>query len=904
MYEHYADAYQLSLEADNTLPAIDTQFQFALHYIYKSLILLALYPTAKAPQQKQYWEILQNNFERIKNWANNCPENFFAYSLLVEAETARVTEDNWQASQLYDQAIKSATDNDLLVVKALVCELAAKFYLSFDRTELAQTYMTKAYSCYSRWGATRKVKDLEEKYPQLMTYSSSAATLSSGVKAKKTSSSSSSEVLDLSTVIKASQAIASEIILERLLQNLMKIVLENAAAETGVLILNQDNQLLIEATGSVQKKSVIVRQSIPAETSSALPISIINYVTRTREVLVLNNATTEAKFNTDPYIKRHQPKSILCTPILNQGELSGILYLENNLTIGAFNPNRLEVLRLLSTQAAISIRNAVLYQQSQTYAEAADAANRAKSEFLANMSHELRTPLNAILGFSQVISRDSSLSTEHQQHLEIISRSGEHLLSLINNILEMSKIEAGHLALNESSFDLICLLDTLEKMLRLRAESKDLQLIFEIAPDIPQYVKSDESKLRSCIINLVGNAIKFTSEGCVVLRVSLVSGQCSPPQPPLLKEEPEEEGWISDDAQLTIIFEVEDTGPGIAPEELDLLFEPFGQTEAGRKSQTGTGLGLPISRKFVRLMGGDISVSCKLGKGSIFQFDIQVRLGEASEIQTTQPQRQVIGLAPNQPEYRILVVEDRLENRLLLVQLLTKIGFAVRDAENGQEAVQLWSSWEPHLIWMDMRMPVMDGYEATKQIKAREQEKGAGEEKKRHSENISEAFSPASPTPNFQLPIPYSKTIIIALTANAFEDDRRLALEAGCDDFVRKPFREAEIFEKISQYLGVRYRYEQSGPLNDELRTSKGEVSENLEVHHLLSNISSIKKALVKMPTEWIAKMQEAALSAREKEIWKLIEQIPPENASLAEALAKKVKDFRLDQIIDLTSNV
>ncbi|MBD2181749.1 AAA family ATPase [Planktothrix sp. FACHB-1355] len=874
IYENYAEADRMITEAEKTLAVVDTQFQLALHYIYKSLIILGLYASANSTEKKEYLSALQENCKKLKNWANNCPENFLPHWLLVEAEISRVRGNNWQATQFYDRAIASAKDNALLPTEALAYEWAAKFYLEFERTEIAETYMTKAHSSYSRWGATRKVEDLQKKYAQLIIPSRGVPILSSDVKTTRTSTAS-SEVLDLSTVLKASQAIASEIILDKLLQNLMKILIENAAAETGVLILNKDNQLLIEATGNHKQDSVTVLQSIPVKISADIPISLIKYVARTKEVLVLNDATAEDTFNTDAYIKKRQPKSILCTPIFHQGELSGILYLENNLTIGAFNPKRLEVLKLLSAQAAISIRNAVLYQQSQTYAQAAETANRAKSEFLANMSHELRTPLNAILGFTQVMSRDSSLSSEHQQHLQIVSRSGEHLLSLIDNILEMSKIEAGRLTLYESSFDLIRLLDTLEKMLRLRSESKGLKLIFELDADIPQYVKTDEIKLRSCLINLLGNAIKFTERGSVTLRVKGKGKNYVHKQSQL---------QVKSQDYLILTFEVEDTGPGIAPEEIDLLFEPFGQTETGRKSQQGTGLGLPISRKFVQLMGGDISVSCGLGKGAIFNFDIQVGLGEATEIETTQQKSKAIGLAPDQREYRILVVEDRLENRLLLTQLLTEIGFAVRSAENGQEAVTLWSSWKPDLIWMDIRMPVMNGYEATKQIRAREKEKWENGE--------------------MGIPSSQSPTIIIALTANAFEEDRRLALSVGCDDFVRKPFQESEIFEKMAQYLGVLYLYEEAKSLNEELSSTGGDLRENTESNRLSSSIPNLKEALAQMPAEWVAKLHAAAISAREKEIGKLLEEIPPENIGLAEALAKKVQDFRLDQIIDLTSNV
>ena len=310
-------------------------------------------------------------------------------------------------------------------------------------------------------------------------------------------------------------------------------------------------------------------------------------------------------------------------------------------------------------------------------------------------------------------------------------------------------------------------------------------------------------------------------------------------------------------------------------------------------------MGLAITHKFVQLMGGDISVSTRLGKGSIFKFDIQASLEQATEIQPTQPKRRVIGLAPDQRELRILVVEDHLENRLLMVQRLTAIGFAVREAENGQDAVKLWSRWQPHLIWMDIRMPVMDGYEATRQIKAREQE----------NLSIQNPFGRLpcpevnSVSPQSKSQIQKRKTVIIALTANAFEDDRQLAVSAGCDDFVRKPVREEDVFEKMAHYLGVRYVYEEPAPFNDECSSIAGELRATSEIYHLSASIPSIEKALAQMPAEWVAKLHTAALCAREKEIWKLIAQIPSENAALAEALAKKVNDFRLDQIIDLTSN-
>lgn len=411
-------------------------------------------------------------------------------------------------------------------------------------------------------------------------------------------------------------------------------------------------------------------------------------------------------------LERFQAKAYITVPIFCGKQLWGLLAVYQNSGPRQWEEAEIRMVVQIGTQLGVAVQQAELLARTQQQAEelkeakeAADAANRAKSEFLANMSHELRTPLNAILGFTQLMQRDSSLSTfEQQQYLNIVSRSGEHLLELINDVLEMSKIEAGRVTVHENSFNLYRLLDSLEDLLQLGAKSKGLQLIFDTTDEVPQYVKTDESKLRQVLINLLGNAIKFSTKGSVTLRVSLVSCPLS---------------LTIDKGQMAIRFEVEDTGQGIAPNDLDDLFKPFTQTETGLKYAEGTGLGLPISQKFVQLMGGEIAVSSMPGQGAKFAFDIQVSPVEEIPIETTQPiGKKVIGLAPEQPVYRILVAEDKLTNRLLLVKLLSSLGFEVREAENGQEAVAMWESWEPHLIWMDMRMPVMNGYEAAKHIKA------------------------------------------------------------------------------------------------------------------------------------------------------------------------------------------
>ncbi|MEH2292665.1 PAS domain S-box protein [Nostoc sp.] len=554
------------------------------------------------------------------------------------------------------------------------------------------------------------------------------------------------------------------------------------------------------------------------------------------------------------FLERFQAKAYIIVPILYGSQLWGLLASYQNSTPRQWKAEEVNIVVQIGNQLGVAFGQAQLLAQTQTQSQAlqeaviiADAANRAKSEFLANMSHELRTPLNAILGFTQVMSHDRALSTEHQQNLTIINRAGEHLLNLINDILEMSKIEAGRITLNLNSFDLIRLLENLEEMLRFRATSKGLELVFEYKSYLPQYVQADESKLRQVLLNLLGNAIKFTDTGRVMLRVGM--GEMEEkilPHPPHL------------------FFEVQDTGCGIASEEIDLLFEAFGQTETGRKSQQGTGLGLAISRKYVQLMGGNISVSSIIGEGSKFAFDIQIDLAAASEIQIKQIRQQVLSLAPEQSEYRILVVDDSTDSRLVLIKILTSIGFAVQEATNGTEAIALWQTWQPHLILMDMRMPIMDGYEATKVIKARE-----------------------------ETLIPNRNTIIIALTANAFEEQREAMIKAGCDDYINKPFREEQLLEKLSEYLGVEYIYQEESYQIADARQQ--------EIESMLT-LTDLVTLLSEMSPEWMKQVYTAAAQCSDDLILELIEQIPSENAALRNFIKNFAHDFQFEKIMELIS--
>ena len=383
--------------------------------------------------------------------------------------------------------------------------------------------------------------------------------------------------------------------------------------------------------------------------------------------------------------------------------------------------------------------------------EAAEAANRAKSAFLANMSHEIRTPMNAILGFSQLMGREANLTPLQKQYLETINRNGEHLLALINDILEMSKIEAGKSRLNLEASDFHVLLEDLEAMFRPRAESKQLRFNVERSATLPRVLEMDENKVRQIFINLLGNAVKFTTQGFVALRVE--------------SQPTTESDWYR------IVSEVQDTGPGISESEArETLFGPFAQAEAGQRSRGGTGLGLAISREFARLMGGDITVTSQYGKGSIFRVELLLKaspdkLLRESKDEGSLPRFQLGNLRP-----RLLVVDDLKDNRMLISRMVDGAGLEFREAINGREAIQIYETWKPNLIIMDMRMPVLDGYDAIRHIRASAEGK---------------------------------KVKILGITASAFDENRARVMATGADDFLAKPFRVEDLFHKIGTLLNL-----------------------------------------------------------------------------------------------------
>jgi signal transduction histidine kinase/DNA-binding response OmpR family regulator len=455
--------------------------------------------------------------------------------------------------------------------------------------------------------------------------------------------------------------------------------------------------------------------------------------------------------------------------------------------------------------------------------EAAETASRAKSVFLANMSHELRTPLNAILGFAKLLERDSELSQESRKKIATINRSGLHLLALINDVLEISRIEADRVIVQKQAFDLIDMVSGIEEMIKVRAEEKGLAFLIEHAADLPLYVEGDGAHLKQILINLLSNAVKYTPRGHVLFRV-------------------DRDGHNSG----SICFVIADTGRGISADEQKMLFNTFYQTESAIAQGEGTGLGLAISMQYAKLMGGRLEVKSEIDQGSVFTLTMPLPETQGKVVVTSHNQT-ILGLEPGQNAVRILVVDDKEDNRELLRLLLEATGFEVRTADDGQQAVAAFQSWQPHLIWIDMRMPVMDGYEATRLIRG----------------------------------LPGGALVkIVALTASAFEEDRVAIMEAGCDGMVSKPVEEQRLFATMGELLGLRYRY-------DELVAAK-------------SSVESIEFDLTVLPLEIQLQLKIAADALDFSATQLLVEQISKDYPDISAALDGMLQSFHFDRISQL----
>ena len=893
-------------KAQRLLWTSPSHIEVAEYHFYGALAHAARYDQASPEERIEHLAALLSHHRQIEEWAQNCPENFGNRAALVAAEIACIEGRELDAMHLYEQAIQSARANGFVQNEGLAYERAAAFYCARGFAPFADTYLRQARDCYARWGANGKVRQLEARHGQLQRW-------------PKEGNAASLAQLDFLSVVKASQAISGSIVLEELVDTLMRIVIENAGAQAGYLIFVHEEKLTLVAETYVAGQEVRVKLHLEGDLPAlALPESILNYVRRSKEAVLLADAAASHPYAGDPYFFRHRPKSVLCLPILRQSALVGILYLENSLATHAFTPNRVQVLELLASQAAISLENAQLYssdvreaharirrlvesniigiffcdlqgnitgtndaflrmtgysrddvksgalrwteitppeyreidaraleeirrtgslspfekeyirkdgsrvpvliggawfeqsqegvafvldlterkraETEQEARHAAEAANRAKSAFLANMSHELRTPLNSILGYARILENDPTLDERHAAKAHMICQGGEHLLAFINNVLDLTRIESGKMELHPIDMNLPRLAQTLVEIIGTKAVQKGLELVFDFAPDMPQWIHADEKRLHQILLNLLSNAVKFTDCGRITLRVRFAS-------------------------PARLCFEVQDTSAGIAADQLATIFEPFKQTDPTRHLLGDASLELAINRQYVRLMGGDIQVESQPGQGCTFKLELDVQLAEGE----TETHPSLIATGYTGPRRTILVVDDIAEHRALVTDLLTPLGFKVAEAANGSEGLEMAQRLRPDLILMNIAMPELDGLEATRRLRQLEA---------------------------------FREVPILALSASVSTSDHEQSLSAGMNASLPKPLDAGKLLEQMARLLRLEWTY---GPANAKWSPEEWAIvappQEEMEVLHRLAKLGNMREIMTQ--AERLSKLDE-----------------------------------------------
>ena len=786
----HRDALALLEQTAESLMWIPGTMQTAAHNFYHSLAITAVYPdstddsTGDSTEQRQTYDAqLASNQETMRTWMDSCPDNFENMYLLVEAERARIRGDEYRAIKLYNRAIESAKTYGYTQNYALGNELAAQCWLALDNATYARAHMNDALRGYSAWGARAKVARLSETHVLLLERRADSGEDTTRRRLSESSSESStsstvfpvSTVVDINTVIQASQAIASETVLHALLHRLLDIALKNVGADLGYVIMaDEDGQFRIEA-GVALRDGHDAPTSYPAPLDAqgpssghdVVPQTLINYVSRTRQPVVLPDASNEGMFTSDPYTLATQPHSIMCAPIVNQGRLIGLVYLENNLVTNAFTPARLDTTQLLAAQAAISIENARLLgslrrskeelerkveertSDLRSAKDLAERANRAKSDFLSNINHELRTPMNGVIGMIELMLRYEHIA-EQREYLETAQASAEQLMRIINDTLDLSRIEAGKLVLASARFSLEECIETLVRMMSLRMQQKGLAFRHALDADVAVALIGDRNRLLQILINLLGNAIKFTDAGGTISLYARTETRT--------------------DDHVVLRFGVRDTGVGIPRQAQETIFDTFTQAPAAvAQEYVGSGLGLSIVSRLVALMDGRIEVESELGEGSHFHFTARFGLWSGAEepepVQVdaaTEDENRTTGV-----QLRILVVEDNRINRMVATRFLGIEGHEVVTAENGVEALDIVQSETFDAVLMDVQMPEMDGFEATRAIRRIEKKTGA------------------------HVPI-------FAMTAYSMAEEIDKCHAVGMDDYLSKPIRPEALRELLA----------------------------------------------------------------------------------------------------------
>ena len=722
LFNKYNAALENITQAEQYLQALSGMIPVPVFHFYAALTHLALDADRSSLEQADTLSQVEIHQGTIDLWAQTAPMNYRHKWHLIEAEKQRVLGNHGAAMAHYDLAIAGAKEHQFLHEEALANELAGKFYLDWGNAKVAGTYIVEAYYGYTRWGAIAKVEQLATLYPQLL--APIFALDNADVPGAKTTGGgetfmSNSEYLDLATLIKASQTISEEIELDRSISSLLSIVIANAGADKCVLLLQEEEQLQTIARVELGQQPQLF-PPIPFTASVDVSVSVINTVMSRLEPLILIDPHQNFQFTGDGYLQQHRPKSVLCLPILHQGNLVGILYLENHVTNGAFTTDRINILQLLTAQAAISIENAKLYGklkesvgmleqrveqrtiELKAAKEVAERANQAKTSFFNYMSHELRTPLNAIMGMTEALQSllCGDLNQKQLRCLQTIERGGNHLLELIDDILDLAKIEAGKLELHCNPIEIEHLCSSSLLLVEPQANKKQIQLEVHIAPNLPKLMV-DERRMRQVAINLLNNAVKFTPvNGRIALAVAQIDADL--------------EGNTS-----IVRITVTDTGIGISAEDLEKLFQPFVQIDSAvnRRAQ-GTGLGLNLVRQIVELHGGKISVTSEVNVGSCFAIDLP-----HSDLPF------VFGLTPdaNNEDLNmtsrvkiaplVLLIDEDEANMQTTSSYLRAKGYKIVTAVNIQAAIDPLGFDLPDVILIDLKPADLDNFAEIEQLR-------------------------------------------------------------------------------------------------------------------------------------------------------------------------------------------